>query len=87
MRAIFKIPDGAIGWNTFDNSSRKEANNIFSYPEELNDVHEHLTVIPAFTKKFGDYKFLWNGQVYYIFKEFLDPVIEELFDSDFEINF
>lgn len=86
MRAIFKIPDNAVGWNPFDNSSRKEDEDVFLYPEELNDAHGyHIIVIPSLTKLFGDYKFFWNNQVYWVFKKFLEPTVELI--SEIKIDF
>ena len=66
-----------MNWYPYDNSSREDATGVFLYPDDLRSFQGHvITIIPSLTKLFGDYKFIYDDKVYWVFKEFLEPIIE-----------
>lgn len=96
MKAMLVIPENAnSNFQTYSYGCRKvwmrletggTPRNIYLYPDTFNDINgTYINVIPALTKKFGDYKFILDGRIHWVFKEFLDfdfKLESKLFDIE-----
>ena len=79
MIAVFKVPEDAIGHRGYLSKKvvSRDIDTVYLYPETLNDLEgKQVTVIPSLTPYYGDYKLIYEEEVWWVFKEFLEPAVE-----------